>query len=237
MKKLLLLLLIAPMISFGQNYCNVFGKISFVSIGEDYKIKYVSVGEDLEVKFVSGNNFKEGQWRETSVGADFKVKVVTVGEDFKVKRVTVGEGCGGGIKSNVDLFEASKNAYSNQNILGGVSDDSYDELGDAVGQLAAKILIKKAEKKHFKYLKEYKKDPSLENAFEIEKAGRKAIYLTENTAKLINSSSNDKNFKSNFKGATSIKDKWGEISEEHKLIITEHKTFKKYKKYLKKNKN
>ena len=143
----------------------------------------------------------------------------------------------GGIKSNVDLFEASKNTYSNQNILGGVSDDSYDELGDAVGQLAAKILIKKAEKKHFKYLKEYKKDPSLENAFEIEKAGRKAIYLTENTAKLINSSSNDKNFKSNFKGATSIKDKWGEISQEHKLIITEHKTFKKYKKYLKKNKN
>ena len=79
MKKLLLLLFIVPMVSFGQNYCNVFGKISFVSIGEDYKIKYVSVGEDLEVKFVSGNNFKEGQWRETSVGADFKVKVVTVG--------------------------------------------------------------------------------------------------------------------------------------------------------------
>jgi hypothetical protein len=142
----------------------------------------------------------------------------------------------GGIKSNVDIGEAAKAAYSNQNILDGVSDDTYDELGDAVGQVAALLFIKKAEKKHFKYLNEYKEDPSLENAFKIEKAGRTAIYLTENTAKIINSSSNDKNFKSNFKGATSIKDKWGNISEEHKLIITEHKTFKKYKKYLKKNK-
>ena len=140
----------------------------------------------------------------------------------------------GGIKPRAKM---SVNPYANNNKMDGVSDDTYDELGDAVGQVAAILLIKKAEKKHFKYLKEYKEDPSLENAFEIEKAGRKAIYLTENTAKIINSSSNNKNFKSNFKGATSIKDKWGEISEEHKLIITEYKTFKKYKKYLKKNKN
>tara|TARA_B100001564_G_C20495523_1_gene603739 strand:- start:121 stop:828 length:708 start_codon:yes stop_codon:yes gene_type:complete len=235
MKKLLLVLLFIPLVSFGQNYCDVYGKISFVSAGEDYKIKYVSVGEDLEVRFVSGNNFKEGQWSETSVGADFKIKVVTVGEDFKVRRVSVGEGCGGGMKSNVDLGEAAKTAYSNQNKLDGVSDDTYDELGDAAGQIASIILIKKAEKKHYKYIDEYKTNPSIENAFEIEKAGRKAIYLTENTAKMINSSSIDKDYSSDFKGATNIKDKWGNISEEHKLIIEQHKTFKKYKKYLKKN--
>ena len=141
----------------------------------------------------------------------------------------------GGVRSNVDLGEATKAVYSNQNKLDGVSDDTYDELGDAVGQVAALIMIKKAEKKHYKYIEEYNENPSLENAFEIEKAGRKAIYLTENTAKLINSSSNNKNFKSNFKGATSINNKWGNISEEHKLIIEKHRTFKKYKKYLKKN--
>ena len=139
----------------------------------------------------------------------------------------------GGIKPRAKM---AINPYANNNKLDGVTDDTYDELGDAVGQLAALILIKKADKKHYKYLKEYKEDPSLENAFEIEKAGRKAIYLTENTAKIINSSSNNKNYNSNFKGATSIKDKWAEISKEHKLIIMEHKTLKKYKKYLKKNK-
>ena len=67
MKKLLLVLILYSLVSFGQNYRNVLGKISFVSIGENYKINYVRLGEDLEVKFVSGNNFKEGQWRETSV--------------------------------------------------------------------------------------------------------------------------------------------------------------------------
>ena len=128
------------------------------------------------------------------------------------------------------------NPYANNNKLDGVSDDTYDKLGDAAGQLAALILIKRADKKHYKYINEYKSKPTLENAFEIEKAGRKAIFLTENTAKIINSSSNNKNYNSNFKGATSIKDKWAEISEDHKLIIIEHKTLKKYKKYLKKNK-
>ena len=42
-------------------------------------------------------------------------------------------------------------------------------------------LIRKAEKKFFKYENEYKENPSLETAFEIEKNGRRAIYLTENT--------------------------------------------------------
>ena len=97
MKKLLLVLMLIPLVSFGQ---------------------------------------------ETTIVVDeFGNKIGTYEADNTTNRK-------GGIKSNVDVFEASKNAYSNQNILGGVSDDTYDELGDAVGQLAAKILIKKKQKKN-----------------------------------------------------------------------------------------
>ena len=208
MKKLIILLLFIPLSSFGQT----------TTITKSGNTTYINTPEGTATANKIGNttyiNNPSGTSNENEMIPKRK----------------------GGIKSNVDLSEASKNAYSNQNITSGISDDTYDKLGDAAGQLMAIALIRKAEKKFFKYEKEYKKNPSLETAFEIEKNGRRAIYLTENTAKLINSASNDKNYKSNFNGATKIKDKWGPILEEHKLIVQEHKTFKKYSKYLKKKK-
>ena len=231
MKKVLLVLLFVPLVSFGQNYCNVYGKIRFVTIGEDYKIKYVKGSADVDIKFVNASPNK-GQWKVSSIGADYKIKVVSIGEDFTVREVSNGEGCGG-VRSSVDVFEASKSAYSNQNILGDVSDDTYDKLGDAVGQGLSFVLIKKAEKKYYNFVKEYEKNPSIEIAFEIEKSARKVIYLSENTAKLINSASLNSDYESSFSRATKIKDKWGPITKEHIEIIKKYGKYKKYKKTLK----
>ena len=52
MKKLILILLFIPLVSFGQKACNVYGKIKFVDYGEDYKIKVVRYGEDFKAKEV-----------------------------------------------------------------------------------------------------------------------------------------------------------------------------------------
>ena len=227
MKNLIILLLFVPLISYGQT----------TTITKSGNTTYINTPEGTATANKIGNTTYINNPDGTTT---------TVNEIGNTKYINNPSGTSnanemipkrkGGIKSNVDVYEASKNAYSNQNISGDVSDDAYDKLGDAAGQLMAIALIRKAEKKFFKYENEYKENPSLETAFEIEKNGRRAIYLTENTAKLINSASNDKNYKSTFNGATKIKDKWGPISEEHKLIVQEHKTFKKYSKYLKKKK-
>ena len=52
MKKLILLLLFVPLVSFGQKACNVYGKIKFVNYGEDYKVKFVKYSEDFKAREV-----------------------------------------------------------------------------------------------------------------------------------------------------------------------------------------
>ena len=127
----------------------------------------------------------------------------------------------------------NSNQNSTNTDVHGISDEAYDAIGDAAGQLAAILLIRRAEKKHKKFTEEYLKKPSIESAFEIEKHGSRAINLTKNTAKMISSASNNQNYESNFSGSTSIDDKWGPVSEEHKTIVEKFGSYRKYKKSLK----
>ena len=127
----------------------------------------------------------------------------------------------------------NSNQNSTDTDVHGISDEAYDAIGDAAGKLAAILLIRKVEKKYKKFSKEYLKKPSIESAFEIEKYGRRAIYLTKNTAKMINSASKNQNYESNFSGSTSINDKWSPVTEEHKMVVEKFGSYRKYKKSLK----
>lgn len=73
--------------------CNIYGKIRFVDIGEDYKIRFVPVGEDLRIKYVFAGANSTGEWEIVDIGEDYKVRIVPIGEDIKVREVIVGEGC------------------------------------------------------------------------------------------------------------------------------------------------
>jgi hypothetical protein len=73
--------------------CHLYGKIKFVSYGEDYKVKFVDYGEDLRIKYVSYGEDAVGKWKVVEYGEDFKVKIVAYGEDYKVKDVDYGYGC------------------------------------------------------------------------------------------------------------------------------------------------
>ena len=88
MKKLFLILLFIPLISFGQP-CQVFGKVKFVEYGEDYKIKIVDFNEDCRVRLVNYNANKTGLWQIDEYDSRaIKIKVVEFGEDFRVKEVS-----------------------------------------------------------------------------------------------------------------------------------------------------
>ena len=73
--------------------CNVYGKIRFVDIGEDYKVKFVIAGEDVRIKYVLAGANSPGEWDIVDIGEDYKIRVVSFGEDFKVKEVIAGQGC------------------------------------------------------------------------------------------------------------------------------------------------
>ena len=73
--------------------CNVYGKIKFVDLGEDYKVKFVSVGEDLKIRYVQFGANSRGDWQKVNLGEDYKIRVVSIGEDFKVREVIAGQGC------------------------------------------------------------------------------------------------------------------------------------------------
>ena len=86
----------SPSLSFGdaqKRGCNIYGKIKFVELGEDYKIKFVDNFENLKVKYVEFGEQQEGNWEIVDFGEDYKIKVVESDEDFTVKQVSYGEGC------------------------------------------------------------------------------------------------------------------------------------------------
>ena len=88
MKKLFLILIFIPLISFGQP-CQVFGKVKFVEYGEDYKIKIVDFNEDCRVRLVNYNANKTGLWQIDEYDSRaIKIKIVEFGEDFRVKEVS-----------------------------------------------------------------------------------------------------------------------------------------------------
>lgn len=70
----------------------LYGRIQFVSSGEDYKVRFVTRGfEDLRVRYVLGDATKPGQWRIVSFDGDFRVRVVdTPFEDLKIRIVESG---------------------------------------------------------------------------------------------------------------------------------------------------
>ena len=90
---LFLVTLVVYTSSYAAKGCHVFGKIKYVTYGEDYKVKIVTYGEDLKVKIVKYGSDKVGNWEIVDYGEKFKVKIVDYGEDFKVKLVDYGEGC------------------------------------------------------------------------------------------------------------------------------------------------
>lgn len=77
----------------GDKGCHVYGKIKFVSFGEDYKVKFVDFGENLKIKYVDFGENQVGRWKVVEFGENYKIKVVDFGEDFSVKMVDFGEGC------------------------------------------------------------------------------------------------------------------------------------------------
>jgi hypothetical protein len=65
----------------------LYGKVKYVTIGEDIKIREVTSFPDLKVEKVTSFANTCGEWKEDSF-PDFKVRVVSIGEDIKVKYVT-----------------------------------------------------------------------------------------------------------------------------------------------------
>ncbi len=67
-----------------QKAMRVFGRIRFVSVGEDFKVRMVgSPLADLTVRITDFPS-APGEWKIVSMGEDFCVRIVDVGEDFSV---------------------------------------------------------------------------------------------------------------------------------------------------------
>ncbi|MBQ8445599.1 MAG: hypothetical protein IJX22_04350 [Opitutales bacterium] len=71
----------------------LYGKIQFVTSGEDYKVRIVSGYEDLKVRYVLGDAKKPGQWKIVKFDGDFRVRIIdTPFEDLKIRLVEFNEG-------------------------------------------------------------------------------------------------------------------------------------------------
>ncbi len=172
-------------------------------------VQIVESGEDYRVKIDKFSNCELKIGKE--LFSDVKIKIVDYGEDFSAK---IGSG---GTESNAGKLglQLLKQQAEEE------KPDPYKQMSDSFNQglaegaqISAAIQIIKI-KKNQKVLDEnvpiYKIEPSVELAFKIAKA---AGVLTE---------------------LDKYDDRYGPISDEHKLLVAKHKgNYKKYLKSLKK---
>ena len=74
-------------------YCQLHGKVKFVSAFPDYKIQIVDAFPDAKVKMVDAFPDQPGKWKAVDAFPDFTVQVVSAFPDFKVKFVEAFPGC------------------------------------------------------------------------------------------------------------------------------------------------
>ena len=87
MQNIIYITLLFSFFTYSQS-CSIFGEITFVEFGEDYRVKFVDFGEDCRVQFVSQFADRKGLWKIVSnSGGATKIKIVEFGEQLKVKRV------------------------------------------------------------------------------------------------------------------------------------------------------